>query len=269
MEEMEGLEGWILSRLARRTGFRPHKTVADAILAEKIGCSARRASYVSFTPAMPEPKHTNALIHEKSPYLLQHAHNPVDWMPWGEAAFEKARQENKPIFLSIGYSTCHWCHVMEHESFENEETRQVLNEHFVSVKVDREERPDVDLTYMTYVQATSGHGGWPHERVPHAGTEAVLRRHLLPAGGQIRPDRVSSRCSARSPRSGRRTPAASARKATRRCRSSRSTSATSRSIMRRRSMRCCKRPTTTPRASSTTTRAGSAARPSSRGRSCS
>ncbi len=110
---------------------------------------------------MPEAQHTNALIHEKSPYLLQHAHNPVDWMPWGEAAFKKARDENKPIFLSVGYSTCHWCHVMERESFENEDLAKVLNKHFVSIKVDREERPDVDLTYMTYVQASTGHGGWP------------------------------------------------------------------------------------------------------------
>jgi len=108
-----------------------------------------------------EPKHTNALAKEKSPYLLQHAHNPVDWMPWGEAAFEKARKEEKPIFLSIGYSTCHWCHVMERESFESEEVAAILNEHFVCVKVDREERPDVDLTYMTYAQAVNGGGGWP------------------------------------------------------------------------------------------------------------
>lgn len=107
------------------------------------------------------PKHTNALIHEKSPYLLQHAHNPVNWLPWGEEAFAKARTENKPILLSSGYSTCHWCHVMEHESFENEDTAALMNEHFVCIKVDREERPDVDLTYMTYVQAASGHGGWP------------------------------------------------------------------------------------------------------------
>jgi uncharacterized protein len=103
----------------------------------------------------------NALIHESSPYLLQHAHNPVAWLPWGEAAFKKAREENKPIFLSSGYSTCHWCHVMERESFENEEIAAYLNEHFVPVKVDREERPDVDLTYMTYVQAATGGGGWP------------------------------------------------------------------------------------------------------------
>jgi uncharacterized protein YyaL (SSP411 family) len=105
--------------------------------------------------------HTNALIHESSPYLLQHAHNPVDWLPWGEAAFEKARRENKPVFLSVGYSTCHWCHVMERESFENEAIASLLNRHFVPVKVDREERPDVDRVYMTYVQATTGGGGWP------------------------------------------------------------------------------------------------------------
>lgn len=103
----------------------------------------------------------NQLAGEKSPYLLQHADNPVDWFPWGEAAFAKARDEEKPIFLSIGYSTCHWCHVMAHESFENEETARFLNEHFVSVKVDREERPDVDKLYMTFVQATTGAGGWP------------------------------------------------------------------------------------------------------------
>ena len=103
----------------------------------------------------------NRLSHEKSPYLLQHATNPVDWYPWGEDAFAKARREDKPIFLSIGYSTCHWCHVMAHESFENEDAAAVLNQHFVCVKVDREERPDVDRVYMTYVQALTGHGGWP------------------------------------------------------------------------------------------------------------
>lgn len=104
---------------------------------------------------------TNRLAHEKSPYLLQHAHNPVDWFPWGEEAFEKARRENKPIFLSVGYSTCHWCHVMERESFQNEEIAALLNRYFVPVKVDREERPDVDRIYMTFVQAVTGSGGWP------------------------------------------------------------------------------------------------------------
>ncbi len=105
--------------------------------------------------------HTNRLAQEKSPYLLQHAHNPVDWYPWGEEAFKKARQEDKPIFLSVGYSTCHWCHVMEHESFENEEVAAIMNRDFVNIKVDREERPDVDRVYMTFVQATTGGGGWP------------------------------------------------------------------------------------------------------------
>jgi uncharacterized protein YyaL (SSP411 family) len=103
----------------------------------------------------------NQLIHEKSPYLLQHAHNPVDWHAWGPEAFEKAKREDKPIFLSVGYSTCHWCHVMERESFESEEMAKLLNAFFVPVKVDREERPDVDRIYMTFVQATTGSGGWP------------------------------------------------------------------------------------------------------------
>jgi uncharacterized protein len=103
----------------------------------------------------------NRLAQERSPYLLQHAANPVEWFPWGEDAFNRARTEEKPIFLSVGYSTCHWCHVMEHESFENESVAAVLNEHFVSIKVDREERPDVDRVYMTFVQATTGSGGWP------------------------------------------------------------------------------------------------------------
>ena len=105
--------------------------------------------------------HSNRLIHEKSPYLQQHAHNPVDWYPWGPEAFEKSRVEDKPIFLSIGYSTCHWCHVMERESFENEEIAALVNKWFVPVKVDREERPDIDRIYMSYVQATTGSGGWP------------------------------------------------------------------------------------------------------------
>jgi uncharacterized protein YyaL (SSP411 family) len=105
--------------------------------------------------------HTNRLAQEKSPYLLQHAHNPVDWYPWGEEAFQTARVQNKPIFLSIGYATCHWCHVMERESFENEEIAALMNRHYVAIKVDREERPDVDRIYMTFVQTTTGSGGWP------------------------------------------------------------------------------------------------------------
>jgi uncharacterized protein YyaL (SSP411 family) len=105
--------------------------------------------------------HTNRLSTEKSPYLLQHAHNPVDWYPWGPDAFAKASTENKPIFLSVGYSTCHWCHVMERESFESEQVAEILNRDFVAIKVDREERPDVDRVYMLFVQATTGGGGWP------------------------------------------------------------------------------------------------------------
>jgi uncharacterized protein YyaL (SSP411 family) len=107
------------------------------------------------------PPGKNRLYFEKSPYLLQHAENPVDWYPWGEEAFAKARAEDKPIFLSIGYSTCHWCHVMEHESFEDEEVARHMNETFVCIKVDREERPDVDNIYMTVCQIMTGRGGWP------------------------------------------------------------------------------------------------------------
>ncbi len=108
-----------------------------------------------------ERSHTNRLIRETSPYLLQHAHNPVDWYPWGDEAFERARAEDKPVLLSVGYSSCHWCHVMERESFEDPATAQIMNDFFVSIKVDREERPDVDAIYMDAVQAMSGHGGWP------------------------------------------------------------------------------------------------------------
>src|SRR5262249_24445427 len=103
----------------------------------------------------------NRLANEKSPYLLQHANNPVDWYAWGPEALDKSRAENKPILLSIGYAACHWCHVMEHESFEDEGTAALMNERFVSIKVDREERPDLDGIYMQAVQAMTGHGGWP------------------------------------------------------------------------------------------------------------
>ena len=103
----------------------------------------------------------NRLIDETSPYLLQHANNPVDWYPWGEEALERARADDKPILLSVGYSACHWCHVMERESFENPDIAAQMNDNFVSVKVDREERPDIDSIYMTAVQAMTGHGGWP------------------------------------------------------------------------------------------------------------
>ena len=106
-------------------------------------------------------KNGNHLISETSPYLLQHAHNPVDWYPWGTEALEKAKNENKPILVSIGYAACHWCHVMERESFEDEATASIMNEHFVNIKIDREERPDLDHIYMDAVQAMTGSGGWP------------------------------------------------------------------------------------------------------------
>ncbi len=107
------------------------------------------------------PKFTNRLIHESSPYLLQHAHNPVDWYPWGDEAFARAKAEDKPVLVSIGYSACHWCHVMEHESFEDEAVAAIQNESFINIKVDMEERPDVDQIYMNFVQMTTGRGGWP------------------------------------------------------------------------------------------------------------
>ena len=126
--------------------------------AKEIGNKSNILRSESRVPKKGKPNH---LIQEKSPYLQQHAYNPVDWYPWCEEAFQKALRENKPVFLSIGYSTCHWCHVMEHESFEDEEVAKILNENFVSIKVDREERPDIDSVYMSACQALIGSGGWP------------------------------------------------------------------------------------------------------------
>src|ERR1035437_2313743 len=110
---------------------------------------------------MPKYKFTNNLINEKSPYLQQHSHNPVDCFPWGDEAFNRAKEEDKPVFLSIGYSSCHWCHVMERESFEDEQVADILNKNFVSIKLDREERPDIDNLYMNACMAMNGNGGWP------------------------------------------------------------------------------------------------------------
>jgi len=143
---------------------RPRPTVSHALLTAFLcfvgpGCPAQKAEPRAMTNT--DASHTNRLAGEKSPYLLQHARNPVDWFPWGEAAFALARKLDKPIFLSIGYSTCHWCHVMAHESFEDPEVAKLLNEAFVCVKVDREERPDVDGVYMAACQALTGGGGWP------------------------------------------------------------------------------------------------------------
>ncbi len=134
-----------------------------------LGSRLRGASSLAASPSSIEDarlpdghyRYTNRLAGEKSPYLLQHAHNPVDWYPWGAEAFARAKKENKPIFLSIGYSTCHWCHVMEHESFEDPEVARLMNDSFVAIKVDREERPDIDNVYMTVSQMLSGSGGWP------------------------------------------------------------------------------------------------------------
>ena len=124
--------------------------------------------------------HTNRLADETSPYLLQHAHNPVDWYPWGDEALRRASETARPIFLSIGYAACHWCHVMERERFEDEATAAELNAGFVAIKVDREERPDLDEIYMDAVQAMTGAGRLADERLPDPGRSAVLWRHLLP-----------------------------------------------------------------------------------------
>src|SRR5512138_155700 len=132
------------------------RRLADAVRAKGPGYAPRTHHVVDGSP-----RYTNRLILERSPYLLQHAHNPVAWWPWGDEAFEEARRTDRPVFLSVGYSTCHWCHVMERESFEDEAVARVLNERFVPIKVDREERPDVDAIYMTAVQLLTGGGGWP------------------------------------------------------------------------------------------------------------
>ncbi len=142
---------------------------------------------------MNNPKFSNRLINETSPYLLQHAHNPVDWFAWGEEAFAKARAEDKPVMISIGYSACHWCHVMEHESFEDEATARIMNEHFVNIKIDLEERPDVDQIYMTFVQMTTGSGGYPlnvfltPDKLPFFGGTYFppVNRYNMPAFRQI------------------------------------------------------------------------------------
>jgi uncharacterized protein YyaL (SSP411 family) len=129
--------------------------------------------------------HSNRLIKEVSPYLLQHAGNPVDWYPWGPEAFEKAREENKPIFLSIGYSTCHWCHVMAHESFEDQAVASLMNDVFVSIKVDREERPDIDAIYMTVCQMMSGSGGWPLNIIMTPDKEAFFAATYIPKESRL------------------------------------------------------------------------------------
>jgi uncharacterized protein YyaL (SSP411 family) len=145
----------------RLTPVHRARVLAGLLLAASFPLVAAEKSKSTVSTNAPAHKHTNRLAQEKSPYLRQHMHNPVDWYPWGEAAFKKARDEGKPILLSIGYSTCHWCHVMERESFEDEKVGEFLKQHFVAIKLDREERPDVDKIYMTAVQAMGQGGGWP------------------------------------------------------------------------------------------------------------
>ena len=136
--------------------LKPVKLLLITLLIPVFSCQSRTMNQQDKTYA-----YTNELIHESSPYLLQHAHNPVNWMPWSEKALKKAKEENKLIIISIGYSACHWCHVMEHESFEDTAVARIMNEHYICIKVDREERPDVDQIYMDAVQLISGQGGWP------------------------------------------------------------------------------------------------------------
>jgi uncharacterized protein YyaL (SSP411 family) len=156
--------------------------LAGAVLQENL--TEAETNSVNTNSAVAAHTHTNRLAREKSPYLLQHQFNPVDWYAWKPEAFDKARRENRPVFLSIGYSTCHWCHVMERESFENEEVAAFLNEHFVSIKVDREERPDVDRIYMTFVQATTGQGGWPLNVFLTPDLKPFFGGTYFPPGGQ-------------------------------------------------------------------------------------
>ena len=129
----------------------------------------------------------NHLKDQTSPYLLQHADNPVDWYPWCEEAFERAKEEDKPIFLSIGYSTCHWCHVMAHESFEDEKISELLNKYFIAIKVDKEERPDIDSIYMAVCQAFTGSGGWPTTIFMTPEQKPFFCRNLFSKDIRIRP----------------------------------------------------------------------------------
>jgi len=172
----------VCGRVAAHRRFVPAATTAATC---RRGLPPRRAG--TTLRSMP-----NALAFETSPYLRQHAENPVDWLPWGPVALSRAREQNKPLLVSIGYSSCHWCHVMERESFEDPHTAELMNEAFVCVKVDREERPDVDALYMEAVQGMTGRGGWPLNVFPHARAAAVLRRDLLPAGAAPGHARVDS-----------------------------------------------------------------------------
>ena len=152
------------------------------ILTAIISCSSDTGSATKKDKSTGEPM--NRLSQESSPYLLQHANNPVDWYPWGEEAFQEARKQDKPVFLSIGYSTCHWCHVMEHESFEDEEVASLMNEHFISIKVDREELPEIDHVYMSVCQAMTGRGGWPLTIIMTPNKEPFFAGTYFPKSGK-------------------------------------------------------------------------------------
>ena len=173
---------------AARAGVGPARVVSGAGRRRSCNVAVRSAASLSrpavYDPSVSTPAGTssrvNRLARETSPYLLQHAHNPVDWYAWGPEALERARREDKPIFLSIGYAACHWCHVMERESFEDDATAADLNARFVAIKVDREERPDLDQIYMSAVVSMTGQGGWPLNVFLTPDAQAVLRRHLLP-----------------------------------------------------------------------------------------
>ena len=190
-KNMEGPRRAPRRRPAARPSSRPRRArrAAACRRARRARTSGRRRGSPRAAGTAPHKgtvRSVNRLAEETSPYLLQHADNPVDWYPWGEEARARAREEDKPILLSVGYSACHWCHVMEHESFEDEETARLMNERFVNVKVDREERPDVDAVYMDAVVALSGHGGWPMTVFLTPGGRAVLRRDVLPARAAAR-----------------------------------------------------------------------------------
>ena len=166
----------------------------------RSGANVTRAMLLRQESANRQTVAMNRLAQETSPYLLQHADNPVDWYPWGEEALARAREENRPILLSIGYAACHWCHVMEHESFEDAETAAAMNELFVNVKVDREERPDLDALYMDAVDGADRPGRLADDRLPDARRRAVLRRHVLPARAAARPAELPADPRRRSPR---------------------------------------------------------------------
>ena len=163
----------------------PGETIIPAALLKQL-TEAYEAKGLNYRPRThhlnPDgsPKYINRLIMETSPYLLQHAHNPVNWRAWGDDAFQTARKEDKPVLLSIGYSTCHWCHVMERESFEDEEIATYINQNYIAIKVDREERPDVDDIYMSVVQSLTGRGGWPMTTVLTPNREAFLVALISP-----------------------------------------------------------------------------------------